>query len=175
MGVSDPVEATGRFLKLARDGLRSQGAASAHVWVNECGRVHGDHTHIVIHIPAHLRKWWVARQRRWFKQCGAVPVKGGIKSRPVGRSYHCAQGDEQSRAHYMTNLYETLDYMLKGVCPRARTTFNVRRKAYGGELIGKRTATSQNIGKTAWQQYLDTAGHTAPTWPIHVRRQRKIG
>jgi len=160
MGVTDPVKATGRFLKLIKDALRSKGCASAHVWVSECGPVQGVHTHIVIHMPPELGRWWQARQAQWLKQCGAVPVRGGVVSRAVGGSYHCSQGDEQSRAHYMINLFEVIDYILKGVCRRARMTLNVRHKAYGGTVTGKRTATSQNIGKAAWQRFARTPGNT---------------
>ena len=52
-------------------------------------------------------------------------------------------------AVYQSNLATVVGYVLKGACPAAARALGFERLAAAGNIIGKRAATSQNIGPTA--------------------------
>ncbi len=148
-GATEPVRATGRFLKLARDWLRRQGSASAHVWVQECGLIVGQHAHILMHISPSLARAFSCHQRGWLSACGATFQAGIIKSRPVGHSYTHALVGIQHGERYQVHLAAATQYMLKESEAEAKRRFKLTVASKGGSTRGKRIATSQNIGSAA--------------------------
>lgn len=144
-GVADGLGATGRFLKLAGDWIRSRGGRAAWVWVREGGLAKGAHVHILMHLSPDLADGFNRRQRCWLRACGATWRAGVLFSRPIGRTLRHAMigGDD-----YSANLGETLDYVLKGADTAARERLAIRRCEPGGETVGKRCGVSQNLGPT---------------------------
>ncbi len=151
-GVTDAVRKTGRFLKLARDWLRRRGGGSAHVWVQECGPIVGQHAHILIHVSPDLVSAFSYRQRRWLTACGATFQLGIIRSRPIGRSYRHAAVGTQYGETYDSNLSAITQYMLKETDEETKRRFGLNTTTKGGVVYGKRIATSQNIGSAAQRQ-----------------------
>lgn len=148
-GIDDLVAATGQFLKLMRDWLRSNNAAFAFVWVQENGTYVGRHVHLLMHVAPNLVRGVSYRQRGWLKTCGANYRKGMIKTSRIGASYAAALSEGHSRRAYLNNLVTVIDYILKDVPPDVRRQCGIKAKGNCGWVSGKRCATSQNIGKAA--------------------------
>lgn len=145
-GVGDDLKATGRLLKLIGDWLRSRGRQAAFAWVREDGPRKGAHVHILLHLPPDLVDAFNRRQRGWLAACGARWRGGVLKTRSIGRTYRQALGGGQD---YLSNLAETVDYVLKGADHRTRERFGIRRCEDGGVVVGKRCGVSQNLGPAA--------------------------
>ena len=167
--------ATGRFLKLAGDWVavqklennqrKSKRAASiAWAWVRENGGGKGSHVHILMHFPAdkitakngsrvanNTPRKQRARlgnmPRRWLRSITGKPyVAGTIKTERIGGTAGAAQ---TAPAAYQDNLAAVVGYILKGASPAAARALGLGRLEAGGVIIGKRAATSQNIGWAA--------------------------
>lgn len=164
LGVNDSeaAEATGRFLKLLRDWLRCNGYESAHIWAREYSPSLGSHVHLLVHLPFDLKLRTV--HLRWLRQIsGNSYRKGAVKTLPVGFSGTCSASNF---LHYDKNLQETVKYLLKGVEIAAADRLGIDRLRPCGKIIGKRVATSQNIGRAARSRY------TVPTEPVVERETR---
>lgn len=75
----------------------------------------------------------------------------------AGRRWSVAE-PEDSRggvAVYGANLEAVVAYILKGTCPDAARELDLERLEAGGRIIGKRAATSQNIGRAARSRLLE--------------------
>jgi hypothetical protein len=142
-GVTDPLGATGRYLKQAGDWIRVNGGRFAWAWVREGGDDKGQHVHILAHVSPGLTTGYNGRQRGWLRACGAAWRKGVILTHPVGWSAHHALGGGDD---YAANLAGVLDYVLKGADHRARQVHGVKTSKPGGVVIGKRAGRSQNLG-----------------------------
>lgn len=148
-GIADPVAALRQYTKLARDWLRTQGAPFAYIWVREAGDAKGEHAHFLMHVPPDLATVFARRERGWRMRIGAKRSLGAFRSTPVGRSYRHAQSGIQYGESYDDHLAEIVGYLVKGVEPLAASTFGLSRVEPGGELWGKRTGMSENIGRAA--------------------------
>jgi hypothetical protein len=144
--------ATGRFLKLAGDWIDkrdrkigSNRARFAWAWVRENGERKGSHVHILLHLPAGTRIG--AMQLRWIRSITGKPYSAStIKTARIGGKAAAAQS---SPAAYGTNLAAVVGYILKGASRAAARELGLERLVAGGRIIGKRAATSQNIGRAA--------------------------
>jgi hypothetical protein len=145
-GVADDLAATGRWLKLSHDWIRSHGGQSAHIWVRETGLVKGAHVHILMHLPPDLAAGFNRRQQGWIKACGGRRKRNVLYSRPIGRNYRHYSSRWIDGRCYDTNLAETLDYVLKGADEAARVALGIKRSEPGGDVIGKRCGTSVSLG-----------------------------
>lgn len=143
--VERPLWATGRFLKLATDWLRSKGVSAGYVWVRESGAHKGNHVHIIMRVPDALATAFSSHQSGWLKACGARRSKGVVDTSPVGRSY------DEPVASYAPNLDNILSYMIKGADDEAhhRLRLDAARWEPGGFVVGKRSGFSQNVGPAA--------------------------
>ena len=148
-GVTDALKARARLAKLMHDWVKSKGGRFAHVTVRESGEGKGEHFHMLLHVSADLRDGFNRRQTRWLRTAGLKRAKGVAYTRPVGRFYYYSRSNSVCGEHYAANLSEALDYMLKGVEPKARKLLAIRRRAFGGEMQGKRCFHSENIGRAA--------------------------
>ena len=148
-GIADPVVALRSYMKLARDWLRTQGAPFAYIWVRESGETTGEHAHILMHVPAKLMVQFAKRERGWRKRIGAERGKGAFRSTPIGRSYRHAETGSQYGEPYADALAGMLGYIVKGCDHATVKALRPTRVAPGGELWGKRSATSENIGRSA--------------------------
>lgn len=156
--------ATGRFLKLASDGIakrcskleklsKNQASGSAQfawVWVRENdaagGGAKGSHVHILLHLPASAT-WSGWRNRRWLERIAGKPYRAGIiRTARIGGT---ARAAALAPAVYQANLAAVVGYVLKSACPAAARALGLERLEAGGSVIGKRAATSQNIGPAA--------------------------
>lgn len=151
-GIADPVWALRSYMKLARDWLRTQGAPFAYIWVRESGNRKGEHAHIVMHAPARLVRQFARRERGWRKRIGAKPARGAFRSTCIGRSYRHAEAGIQYGELYSDALKGMIGYLVKGAEPRAVKILGLARVKPGGELWGKRSGTSENIGRRARQK-----------------------
>ena len=166
--------ATGRFLKLAGDWIAKCGGRIAWVWVRENGDGKGSHVHILMHLPARKITGENGRgrgadntagkqrarlgnmPRRWLRSItGTAYVASTIKTKRIGGTAGAALN---APAAYEANLQTVVGYVLKGACPTAARSLGLERLEPGGVVIGKRAATSQNIGRaaraTAWTNSL---------------------
>ena len=148
-GISDPVNALRTYMKLARDWLRTRGAPFAYVWVRESGELKGEHAHILMHVPADLVLQFARRERGWRKRIGARPRLGAFHSTPVGRSYRHADVGIQFGERYEDELSGAVAYLVKGADRLTVKELGLTKVEAGGELWGKRSCTSENIGRAA--------------------------
>ena len=148
-GIDQPVRAIGQYLKLASDWLRTRAQPFAYIWVRESGDRKGEHVHILMHVPPRLAKEFALRERRWRKRIGARPARGAFRSTPVGRSYRHGDLGIQFGESYRDHLNKIVGYLVKGAEPVAAKALGLVRVAPGGELRGKRTGMSENIGRAA--------------------------
>lgn len=139
---SEAAQATGAYLKLARDWLaRSQHQTPAWLWVRENGDGKGSHVHILLYVPGSAR-WTGARMKRWLALISGKPyARGSIQTRRIAGSI--------GSPAYRENLGAVLAYVIKGASPEAAACFNLDRLEAGGHIIGKRCGWSQNIGAAA--------------------------
>ncbi len=161
-------QATARFLKLASDWIAKSGAAVnkqtrdngprilsfAWVWAreNDVSGYHskGSHVHILLHLPLALN-WSGWRVRRWVSRLTGKPYRAGVlRTTRIGGKV-CAAFD--TTAAYHANLSAVAGYLLKGTTVEAAKTLGLERLETGGRILGKRVATSQNIGKSARQRH----------------------
>lgn len=162
--------ATARFLKLASDWISKRGAFElnrkqssriAWAWVRENGERKGSHVHILLHLPTGLRIGNM--QRRWLRSIsGQHYSPRTIKTARIGGTAGAAQS---APAVYEANLAAVVGYILKGACPAAARELGLERLEHGGRIIGKRAATSQNIGGTARQRAVK----------LHRQKHRRSG
>jgi hypothetical protein len=147
--IADPVRAIGQYLKLAGDWLRTQGAAFAYIWVREAGETKGEHVHILMHVRPDLISAFARRERGWRKRIGAKRAWGAFRTTPVGRSYRHGELGIQFGERYSDALAGIVGYLVKGAEPRAADALELSRAASGGELWGKRSGMSENMGRAA--------------------------
>ena len=140
-GVATPLAATSQFLKAAGDWLRSHGIPLAFVWTRE--NYHGDHVHLLIHVPPQLARGFTRRQRGWLKALGAKTAKGVIDTTAVGRHY---RSYEVSPVFYALNLDYVLRYLLKGASSDG-ARFTDHRRCPCGDVTGKRSGVSVYLGR----------------------------
>jgi hypothetical protein len=148
-GVPDchSAKATAAFLTLARDWLRKCGKPFAWAWVRENGYAKGSHVHILMHCPPELARAFSGMQRRWLRRVTGRPYRARvIRTARIGGSLRAA---ETNRAVYAENLAAVVAYVLKGASQEAAGKLGLVRLVCGGRVIGKRAATSHNIGRTA--------------------------
>jgi hypothetical protein len=147
--IANPVRATGQYLKLAGDWLRTQGASLAYIWVRESGASKGEHVHILMHVPPNLIAQFALRERGWRKRIGAKRALGAFRSTPIGRSYRHGETGIQFGELYSDALAGIVGYLVKGAEPRAVSALRLTRAQPGGGLWGKRSGMSENIGRAA--------------------------
>ena len=170
--------ATGRFLKLAGDWIAKRGpqfeynqrkskrlARIAWAWVRENGDGKGSHVHILMHLPTvkitgkngrsvhgddtpgKQRAGLANMPRRWLRSITGNPHRvGTIKTQRIGGTAGAAM---TASAAYGANLAAVVGYVVKGACPAAGRGLQLERMEPGGTIIGKRAATSENIGRSA--------------------------
>jgi hypothetical protein len=140
--------ATGAFLTLARDWLRKRGAPFAWIFVRENGDGKGSHVHILLHLPAGTRLGNM--QRRWLRAITGKSYRARtIKTERIGGTAGAARSAPDV---YEANLARAVGYVLKGASREAVRALGLARVEPGGRIIGKRCATSQNIGRAARQR-----------------------
>jgi hypothetical protein len=140
--------ATATFLTLARDWLRKRGGRFAWIFVRENGDGKGSHVHILLHAPAGTTLGNM--QRRWLRAITGKSYRARtIKTERIGRTAGAASSAPDV---YEANLARAVAYVLKGASPEAALAFGLARLEPGGSIIGKRCATSQNIGRAARQR-----------------------
>lgn len=139
--------ATGQFVDLLSKTVTRHGSRTAWLWVHENGDHKGAHCHLLAHVPRSAARTITRRQRGWLKRITGKPYRRGvIRSRPIGLRL----GLEISNPElYELNLQTVLFYCLKGADVAAIQKLRLARHVYGGRIIGKRCATSQNIGPKA--------------------------
>lgn len=147
--------ATGRFLKLAGDWIAKRGGRFAWLWARENDVVSGclyarkgSHVHILLHLPPGVRLGNM--QRRWLRSITGQPYSAStIKTGRIGGTSGAAHS---APTVYQANLATVLGYVLKGTSGNAARELGLERLEPGGAIIGKRAASSQNIGRAARQR-----------------------
>ena len=136
-------------MKLAGDWLRTKGAEHAYIWVRESGDGKGEHVHILWYVRPDLIREFARLERGWRKRLGAKRARGAFKSKPVGVSYRHGAHQIQYGQAYLTALAGVLSYIVKGAEPTAVEALGLTQSEPGGELWGKRSGMSENIGRAA--------------------------
>jgi hypothetical protein len=141
------VGATGRFVDCLSKAIKRHGSRTAWLWVHENGDRKGWHCHLLAHVPPSTVEAITKLQKGWLKRItGKNYSKGVIRCRPVGFRLGL---ETNNRELYAVNLNAAMAYCLKGAEPSAAEVFGLSRLESGGFIIGKRCATSQNIGPKA--------------------------
>ena len=135
--------ATGRFIDFLTRWLARQGHRTAWIWVHENGCGIGGHCHLLAYVPPDCVTKLTAAQKRWLRRITGKPNrKGVIKSSIIGGRL----GLEISNPDlYFANLETALAYVIK----QADIVLTRGFHQPGGQVIGKRCGTSQNIGAKA--------------------------
>lgn len=174
--------ATGRFLKMAGDWIAKRGGRIAWAWVRENGDCKGSHVHILLHMPSHLitgkngsglagdntarkhRARLGNMPRRWLRSITGKPYRAGtIKTGRIGGT---AGAVLSAPAAYQENLAAVVGYILKGASSVAAQALGLERLEAGGTVIGKRAATSQNVGRAARERRNKLVGNIRVRVPL---------
>lgn len=147
---ADAGRATGDFLKLAGQFLRSKRQPFAFVYVRENDEGDGSkgpHSHLLLHVPPAIAPRFVAMQRRWLRLVtGKAYRRNAMRTAQVGRSVTAATA---SPALYAVNLAVVAHYVLKAAEPPAVSALGLTHAPVYGRVIGKRAGWSENIGAAA--------------------------
>lgn len=147
VALGDMVKATGRFLDLLTKALARHNSKTAWLWTLENGDGKGGHCHLLVHVPAALVSLLTRLQKGWLRRITGKPYRSRvIHSKPIGGRLGLETGNPEL---HVANLAVALGYVLKGADPEAVAVFRLARLDAGGRIIGKRCATSQNIGAKA--------------------------
>ena len=145
--LADMVKATGRFLDLLTKALARHKSKTAWLWTLENGDRKGGHCHLLVHVPAALVSLLTRLQKGWLRRItGKAYRKRVIHSKPIGGRLGLEAGNP---ALHAVNLADAFGYILKGADAQAAEKFALTRLEAGGNIIGKRCGTSQNIGAKA--------------------------
>ncbi|RED17494.1 hypothetical protein DFR46_2541 [Parasphingopyxis lamellibrachiae] len=137
--------ATSKMIKLISDWLSTRGLQTAWIWVRENGLREGSHVHIAIHVPIDTSLG--PKQQRWLRRITGIKYrKGVIKTRCIGRSAKAAFSEPTG---YSINMLNVVAYLLKGINPTSAKEIGLLRCSPTGVIVGKRSATSQNVGTKA--------------------------
>jgi hypothetical protein len=147
---ADAGKATGDFLKLTSQFLRSKRQPFAFVYVreNDAGDgSKGPHTHFLLHVPPAIAARFVAMQRRWLRiVTGKAYRRNAMRTSRIGRSVAAATA---APALYAVNLAVVVHYVLKAAEPAAASALGLTHAPEYGRVIGKRAGWSENIGAVA--------------------------
>ena len=147
VALADMVKATGRFLDLLTKALARHKSKTAWLWTLENGDRKGGHCHLLVHVPAALVPILTKLQIGWLRRITGKAYRARVvHSKPIGGRLGIEVGNPELHA---VNVAEALGYVLKGVDAQGAAIFGLTRLEAGGRIIGKRSATSQNIGAKA--------------------------
>jgi len=147
VALADMVKATGRFIDLLTKALARHNSKTAWLWTLENGDRKGGHCHLLVHVPAALVSLLTRLQKGWLRRITGKSYRARvIHSDPIGGRLGLETGNPELHA---INLAVALGYILKGANAGAAEQFALARLESGGRIIGKRCATSQNIGAKA--------------------------
>jgi hypothetical protein len=132
----------GRFLERFCKWVRYHGVVGAYVWSIENGAVLGYHSHIFLHVPSCLLKPFMGKLPDWID--GDVDQSGGTKTYKVTTiKYGCG-------VMRFNRLKGITRYILKAANDDAAQLLGIiQQPDKAGVVIGKRTGTSENIGRKA--------------------------
>lgn len=109
----DCVDATGDWIKLARDWFASQGYSMAWAWVQEWGRINKAHCHILFHVPPALAPLFKRKAQKWARTIiakrGGTYVAGATDCQII----RCSDRPDSYPDAYRANLAFKVHYMLK--------------------------------------------------------------
>ena len=126
--------------------MRHHGYRMPWVWVQECGKVFGQHAHILLHVPAELEELFRTMPLPWVKVIlSGRYVTGTVDSRRLASAYNAQRNPWQ----YEAALLGKLNYMLK--CSPPQNEADLGLLGYGHKPWGDQ---SYVIGKRAgaWQR-----------------------
>lgn len=154
LGDADAGKATGDFLKLAQQFMRSNQQPFAFVYVRENDEgdgSKGSHTHYLLHVPPAFARRFVAMQRRWLRiVTGKAYRKKAMHTARIGRTINAAAAN---RSLYAINLLAVAHYLLKAAEPAAVEVLGLTHRPAYGRVTGKRCGWSENIGKAARKRW----------------------
>lgn len=140
---ADATRFIGKLLKLLGDFARARNAQRAAIWAREGGPSKGGHVHILLHIPAALRL--TGKTRLWVRLAGGTAKQGVSFIRSVAGNVAAAESQSE---HYWHNAEVVRCYLLKGADELAGKALGLEVSDQG-IVVGKRSGTTQNIGKAA--------------------------
>jgi len=107
------VEATGDWIKLARDWFASHGFKLVWVWVQEWGPINQAHCHILLHVPAELAPLFRGKPTKWTRK--VVAKHGGLYKAGTTDCQKIPSSDNPDRYPdaYRAALAFKVHYMLK--------------------------------------------------------------
>lgn len=146
------VEATGDFVKRARDWLKGHGYAMPWVWVQERGTVFGQHCHILLHVDPAMDDLFGPMPLRWVK--AILPGKY-VKYTLDCQKLSSGQSVANDPAAYEAKILGKLGYMMKTAPAHLREPLGMNgwgRKPWGQrcKVYGKRAAVWQGYRNPQW-------------------------
>jgi len=139
--------ATGEFLKIYRDWMRSRGARICWVYSHETGDYLGIHVHLLLHVPRRLDGQFGNLPLRWVKRLLPNRYVAGVVN--TQKLYGGEAGDAYFEAAYIRQLNYKLHYMLKAGSKRTEAALKLQNwghKEWGQDsrVEGKRCGCWQN-------------------------------
>ena len=152
-----------QFLKNMTDWLGRKTDGPHYLWVLENPPQRGLHVHIMVHWPGKHRDGLGKRLRKWLKRAG-----GRYRARVLDYQNLRQPGDPDGTG-YGPNFVR---YLLKGVDPASRRIYGQNLECeFQGVIKGKRSGTSESIGKAARAR----AGFTTLPPPYRQQLNRVFG
>jgi hypothetical protein len=158
-------EIVGHYLRLIGQWLCRRGVAATYVWVLEHVPGTGEHVHILLHCPPELAATFAPKMRsHWLKIVGVPPRAHVFKCRRIGPREQTHLDACTEAQQYRRRLKGILRYLMKGLDPAEKSFLDagrpLRDRRSTAELLGvrvrenapiagRRSSTSENIGKTA--------------------------
>nr|WP_140404505.1 hypothetical protein [Sphingomonas sp. CDS-1] len=145
----EAVEATGQFIRLAREWMRARGYQMPWAWVQERGIRFGQHVHILLHVPADLDPLFRPMPLRWTKS--NLP---NVYTSGVVQTQRLKFAATMNVDAYSAELQGKLHYMLKCAPAEMEATFGLfgHYQVRWGQrclVIGKRSGVWQDWKKMA--------------------------
>lgn len=147
-GITDPVPAIGRLMKLMRDGARRHGHSLSYIWVREVGTTVGEHVHILVHVPPELKSWFARRKPGWLKRLGAGRGRGISDTRIIRGAQTSVGVTVTSPELFNVNLQNVTAYVLKHCSTDVQRHLGIISNG-PCQLVGKRVSISENLHRAA--------------------------
>lgn len=147
-GITDPVKAVGKLMKLMRDGARRHHQSLSYIWVRERGDKVGEHVHILVHVPPALSGWWQRRKAGWLKRIGAHRGRGISKTTIIRGAQIKASAAVTCPELFEANLRNVTAYVLKHCSAEVQRLLGIVSEGPCA-LIGKRVSISENLHRAA--------------------------
>jgi len=151
VAAGDSVEATGQFVKRAREWLGGHGSPMPWCWVQEHGGRFGQHCHLLLHVDPTMDALFRPMPLRWVKSILSGGYSGGtLQCQKLGSARSASRYPEA----YHAELLGKVHYMLKTAPEALEDRLGMvgwGHKPWGQScrVIGKRAGVWQGVSHSS--------------------------